>query len=672
MSLLALARQARDVATGSDELVSPLILRSLLSAVHFRDKETVLHMRRVALVAVGIAQELGWEAGDVRLLEIASLLHDVGKIGVPDSILHKPAKLCPDETEVVALNHNVGLTILQACLVDHRVIEIMARAARVDWGVSVGGPESPMIAHAGRILAVADVYDSLSHDQVYRKHLSQDDVVKALVESDRQLDRNVISALRRWLESGGVSALDNQKQAEASISVSAPIDKATIAQSNSMCHAFAYLYLLESLYDGYYVVDPDLKLVICNRGVMGMFPKAKFLPGEVWSRRMIRAIDESGEGLDDAVYPLRCAFETRRAQCAVLKVTKPDGQLAEIEFHAIPLIDPAGRLVGAAEILRDVAKSKRNTPLYTELRQAANQDSLTGIANRGQLETKLEDLFTEYNRSGGKDPFSVIFIDIDHFKRINDTLNHAMGDEVLVGLVRLLEDELYSGETLGRYGGEEFLILCPATTVERAVKRAERLRRIVQSSRLTSDADLVITASFGVAQLAAGDSIDTVVDRADQALFDAKRGGRNRTCFRQPEDHTAPNTGYEAVAESHEHDEFVHTADFVVREAADLVIYKLKGFVEDHDARLLDVQKEVVGMQIGRKSMFSRWGESSSRQPVDVVITMTKAEENRRAMARKMTLQVTVTPIGVPKDSEVFHERAARVVELLRSHLVAD
>ena len=93
-------------------------------------------------VSVGIARELGWEPTDIRVLEIAALLHDIGKIGVPDTILRKPGKLSPDEAEVVAVHHNVGLAVLQACRVHISVVEMIARASRV--GIRIEEAEVPV------------------------------------------------------------------------------------------------------------------------------------------------------------------------------------------------------------------------------------------------------------------------------------------------------------------------------------------------------------------------------------------------------------------------------------------------------------------------------------------------------------------------------------------------
>lgn len=680
LSLLGLARRAKLAAsrTGAeDEIVAPSILKSLLSALHYRDRSTVYHSRRVALISTGVASELGWDESGCRVLEIAGLLHDLGKLGIHDSILHKPGRLSADESEFVALNNRVGLTLMQACRIHFSVIDTIAQTMNVgDVVVHPDAQDQTNTALGARILAVADVYDSLTHDQAFRQHLEPDQAMQALVDSDRQLDRNVIAALRRWLNEGGQSLLADDEEARHLIDASAPVDEATIREAHSLCHACSYLHVLESLYDGYYVVDANLNIVVSSLGLNRLLPDGGLRVGERWSRTSIAAVDQAGNPLTDAAYPMYCVRRSNQPEVATLKVPLETGERLELELHAIPVLDENGKLAGAAEILRNLSQAKKDPVLYQELRQAASEDPLTGVANRGELDDCLAELHAEWAREGHEHPYSIIFLDIDHFKKINDTYEHATGDRVLVNLVQLLEDELYSGETVGRYGGEEFLIVCPTTDLEHAIKRAERIRRAIQNANLGDDLPFQVTASFGVAEVAPSDTAKSVLHRADQALFDAKRSGRNRTCFREPEDmqvETPEPTDGEQEELGHRHGEFAHTARIVVCEASDMVIYKLKGFVEDLDAKLLDVSSDLVGMQLGRKSMLgNKWGSVDKKQPIELVVSIGEEFQVGRSATKRLNMDVSITPIGRPPDSDTFHHRAATVLERLRSYLLAD
>jgi diguanylate cyclase (GGDEF)-like protein len=168
--------------------------------------------------------------------------------------------------------------------------------------------------------------------------------------------------------------------------------------------------------------------------------------------------------------------------------------------------------------------SEVNKALELEARELAGQvhlDPLTGVLNRQGLRAVLMSTSTLM-----ADPMSVIFIDIDHFKTINDGHGHDVGDEVLRKFAHLLATSLRGSDQLVRWGGEEFLIICPTTRVDQAARVAESLRTALHL--VDWPAGLHVTASFGVAQHRHGDEIGVVIKQADQQLYDAKAGGRDR------------------------------------------------------------------------------------------------------------------------------------------------
>lgn len=157
----------------------------------------------------------------------------------------------------------------------------------------------------------------------------------------------------------------------------------------------------------------------------------------------------------------------------------------------------------------------------------ARTDVLTGLANRRVFEEEISRRLSRYRESG--EPFSVVIVDIDHFKRFNDLYGHAVGDEVLRLVSLTLASKVDTQDLITRYGGEEFAFLMPGTSVETAGGNAERLRRIIEESPLVlGERTLQITISAGAAEVLPNEDGISVVARADQAMYAAKYAGRNR------------------------------------------------------------------------------------------------------------------------------------------------
>lgn len=154
----------------------------------------------------------------------------------------------------------------------------------------------------------------------------------------------------------------------------------------------------------------------------------------------------------------------------------------------------------------------------------ANTDALTGLNNRKFVDSLLRHEAIRANRTNM--PLSLIIMDIDHFKRINDTFGHQTGDLVLKRVAKALKNTIRSIDCVGRWGGEEFLLVCPETSISAAIELAERIRKQIES--LHFEKGLAVTISCGVAGLKQGERTERTIARADEQLYQAKRNGRNR------------------------------------------------------------------------------------------------------------------------------------------------
>lgn len=164
--------------------------------------------------------------------------------------------------------------------------------------------------------------------------------------------------------------------------------------------------------------------------------------------------------------------------------------------------------------------------LIERMRRQALTDELTGLPNRRHLMDRLRALIGLHERNG--EPLSVLLMDLDGFKQVNDHFGHQVGDEVLCELARVIEQVVRLSDVPGRWGGEEFLVVCPNTRAAGARDLAERLRRRIEQHEFPSG--LRITASIGCAEHVHGESLDRLVARADAALYRAKAEGKNRVC----------------------------------------------------------------------------------------------------------------------------------------------
>ena len=171
--------------------------------------------------------------------------------------------------------------------------------------------------------------------------------------------------------------------------------------------------------------------------------------------------------------------------------------------------------------------TERQARVATDMALLANTDMLTKLSNRRALRDKLE---AEVERSGRYNrTFALVLLDIDHFKRINDTLGHAVGDSVLQEMATLLSESVRDIDQLGRWGGEEFLLVLPELNLEDALQTAHRLKDKVAAHRFTGANR--VTASFGLSVFSPSDEVEVLTKRADDALYRAKASGRNAVAY---------------------------------------------------------------------------------------------------------------------------------------------
>lgn len=678
--LLGLMGLSKSLAANSplrgNQAVSPEVLRGLLTALQYRDQGIVRHSRRVSMLAKGVGEQLAWNHGQLRMLEVAGLLHDIGKIGIPDHILNKPGKLQHSEADLITLYHNIGLSVLQACHVHPGVLDLLRHRQTFVNGITNSfqqvGSEIPL---GSRILAVVDAYDSLSTQQTYRSAKEHDEIMKLLREgAGKQFDGNVIHALERWLQEGHVSGSVETSTDDVLDSISQQqFGEQDLVLASTINQIFSHLHLLHQLYDGFSLIDSDMRYVVWSNGLEDILGYATSeMQGQAWNTKNPPYFDTDGKQPLEQGCPVNRVLEKGGQHTAEVQIRRKNGTFARLELQCVPLIDNEGRLHGVAEIFRGTHGSGRQTREVQQLLAAATCDPLTSVLNRGQLEAQLTLTLEERLRNPAEETFAVIFIDVDHFKKVNDNFGHSVGDTVLKEVAYLLQHELYSGEIVGRYGGEEFVAVCPQTDLSGGVNKAERLRLAISRLEIPELKGGSVTASFGVAAFEEGDTQETVKHRADVALYRSKQMGRNRTTSLTVAEYNRLQEG--ESAEREEELSMLFEENFEATSVADVIGLKLGGYIEDHEAKLLDASRKHVKFRLGSKGLLPFWGKTPDRQPVVVDLEMGEPHQthlNTRNSTVRLPIKVMIQPEGWISDPQRFQQRAKLVFRDIKAYFAA-
>ncbi|MCH9655673.1 MAG: diguanylate cyclase [Planctomycetes bacterium] len=684
--LLALSAEQENLSLESaetdyiDQVIARKHLRKLLTALQARDAATLCHSRRVAFLAKGMATNLGWEGIHLKQLEIAALLHDIGKIGVPDHILFKPGKLTSDEIELMSHYHNIGLDVLQACGTDNEVLTILSQTRYHFSGATNGYQYIGSDVHQGaRILAIADAYDSLASNQVYRSGKGHDEIMAILMESaGTQFDGNIVGALSRWEQNEQV-AFHNALLEVNRLYEPKQLNEREAQEVNLVSNIFSYLFQIESLYDGFYIVNTDFQFVLFSPGLEKLTDfNAIELLGTAWTKNSLPLTNTEGASLNSADCSMNRVITNGKPMTSEFMLERPGGRLINIEVQSVPMFGDDGHLVGVAEIFRDLSRGLKRPQEFNDLKLAASMDALTSVANRGELETQLAIMLSRFNKEQNPAPLSIMFIDADHFKNINDTLGHSIGDDVLIEMARLFQHETYSGELVGRYGGEEFVIICPETDLKHAVKKADRLRLALSNLNMESLNQTPLTASFGVAEVEAGDTVESLFRRSDKALYNAKETGRNRVCSLTNQQALTGAVPQLTDSEETAVDAMDFEQSFNACISSDIIVYKLGGFVNDNGAHLTEVRTNRAVLRLGKSGLLPFWGKTDDRQPVQVEIEFgsvssnTSATTTSRASTPLVEITITISPLGWVKKPTLFQRRANRVFRLLKDYFLAE
>ena len=289
-----------------------------------------------------------------------------------------------------------------------------------------------------------------------------------------------------------------------------------------------YQELIDNLYDGVYFVDKDRVITYWNKGAeMLTGHTSSHALGKSCQDKFLSHVNEMGQNLCQSGCPLHEALESGNSTEAEIYLHHRDGHRVPVTTKVFPIFDDSGEITGAVEIFSDNSSHVANKRRIDELQELALLDPLTQIGNRRYLELTLEAKLAETVRYNNQ--IAIFFIDIDDFKKINDTYGHDVGDEALRVVARTLNAVIRPMDVLGRWGGEEFVAAASNINREAVQAIAERFRMFIERSSVrTGDENLLFTITIGGTIAKPSDNLASVIKRADKLMYEGKGKGKNQ------------------------------------------------------------------------------------------------------------------------------------------------
>jgi len=652
------------------------IASSLFTALRCKHAPTASHSMRVALgcSAWTLTMDLSDQQRDH--LEVASLLHDIGKIGVPDHILHKPGNLSSDEESLMNHHPVMGEEILKCCCAPPEIMQIVRYAPAWYDGTRSGfdcrGKDLPLGA---RVVAIVDAFDAMTTDHVYRKAMSRERALAELYEfAGRQFDPDLVrhfghlhdeslldlhsKVSQRWLEAIAPDVANQQWS----------VNLSTAHPSQALSHTLFQQKLLDNMHDGVVFVDSQQRIFLWNHGaerLTGISGGAAYQ--RTWRPSLVALRDEKGSRVTDGDCPVAASLQTGVQSMRRMSIAGKDGRDNPIDLHAIPVIGRDGTTYGATLLMHDAASETTLEERCQQLHSQVTKDPMTQVANRAEFD-RVHELFLSAHAEA-RLPCSLIIADIDRFKSVNDNYGHQAGDEVITSFAKLLKSMCRQGDLVARYGGEEFVMLCADCNNAAGAARAEELRRALSETPQPMLGNRCITASFGVTENQPGDTPDTMLRRADRALLQAKAAGRNRVVQLGTGIDTDDGSGKRSWWP------FGGARPTALVEVTlgtsvplEVVIEKLRGFVADQNAQLKVGEDECVELQIdGAKLGFAR-RRSDRAVPFFVELRFARQDENEDESGGRLQSLIEVK-IRPRRDRDRRRDEAAERARLLLSSL---
>jgi diguanylate cyclase (GGDEF)-like protein/putative nucleotidyltransferase with HDIG domain len=550
-------------------------IETLALAIDAKDETTAAHLRRVQIYAAGIGKALNLSLLEMQALNAAAVLHDVGKLAVPEYIISKPGKLTPEEFEKMKVHPVVGAEILERVNFPYPVVPIVhSHHEKYDGTGYPEGLVGDQIPIGARILSAVDCLDALASDRQYRQALPLDDAMAIVArEAGKAFDPKIVTILQsmyRELEQEAKSiTVDNRTKLSTNVKIKRGLAPATgLAQSKvrvstepeaasdfsrSIANARREIQLLTEVINDLgnsLSLDDTLALlaVRLNKAVrhdaiaVYLIQDQKLIPrfvkGE--SYRLFSSLQiPIGQGLsgwvaenDKAIVNANPAVEpgylndprmtTPLRSAIAIPLRSQERMVGVLTLYALGAdafsADDYRLLLAIAP---KAAHAIENSLRFEHAAIAADTDELTGLANARYLFSHLAKEVTKCSEAEGS--FSVIVMDLDGFKQANDQYGHLAGNRILQAIARHLRANTRAEDVVARLGGDEFVVVMNESK-ESVIEYIGHINQIAGRLEAEVHCQASVSISAGVARYPEdGVDAETLLERADERMYEAKR-----------------------------------------------------------------------------------------------------------------------------------------------------
>jgi len=550
-------------------------IEALALAIEAKDHTTHDHLQRVRVYAIEVAKELKIVGAEMEALHAAALLHDIGKLAIPEHIISKPGRLTPEEFEKMKIHPVVGAEILERVRFPYPVVPIVrAHHEKFDGSGYPFGLKGNEIPIGARILSAVDYLDALASDRQYRRALPLDEAMQRLSgEAGKSFDPQVVEVLKkryRQLEKraqaqfskDGDLPLSTELKIERGLAPAAGFEKAHVKNAPEQEATFlSSIAAARQEAQALFELSQDLGASLSLKETLSVFSvKLRLLvPYDaiaIYLRRNDELIPEYvngdnfrlfsslriplGQGLSGWVAQNKKPIINGNPSVEPGYLNDPAKFSTLSSALAVPLEGVSG-VIGVLALYREkrdafvsdhlrillavcskMALAIENAVKYQQAESSATTDYLTGLPNARSLFLQLDRELARCKRDGT--PLIVMVGDMDGFKQINDRFGHLEGNRVLRLFAQALKDSCREYDYVARMGGDEFVVVAPGLPADVAAKKAEQLRALAKQAGIEVCAEDILSLSVGQAVYPDdGQDAEELLAEADRRMYMEKQ-----------------------------------------------------------------------------------------------------------------------------------------------------